>query len=219
MAFSTCSFHHQVSRPQRCGRVVPHTSSVVLSSPFLMLFQISSVVPSATVYLSVSWSLSVWLCFQTCMWWDGCQVSWNVFPRSRSNARAYSRILSPSTSGFGLPYPIPPCTSLYPVPARPTWPFQSPHGIRNSDAGILAVPARSCSKNRSLTSSLRPLCGAYTDRKVTTRWPTMSFTKIMINISILHNNSKTNWSWLHLYITDYNSNRKMHSFSFFCSKA
>ena len=43
-------------------------------------------------------------------------------------SRTYSRVLSPSTSGSGLPYPIPPCTSLYPVPARPTWPFQSPHG-------------------------------------------------------------------------------------------
>ena len=96
----------------------------------------------------------------------------HVFPRSRSNARAYSRVLSPSTSGSGLPYPIPPCTSLYPVPELPTWPFQSPHGIRNSDAGILAVTACSWLKNRSLTSSLRPLCGAYTDRKVTTRWPT-----------------------------------------------
>ena len=64
----------------------------------------------------------------------------HVFPRSRSNARVYSRVLPPSTSGSGLPYPIPPCTSLYPVPA---WPFQSPHEIRNSDAGILAVTARS----------------------------------------------------------------------------
>ena len=105
----------------------------------------------------------------------------HVFPRSRSNARAYSRILSPSTSGFSLPYPIPPCTSLYPVPAWPTWLFQSPHGIRNSDAGILAVTARSWSKKRSLTSSLRPLCGAYTDRKVTTCWPTMSFTKMILS--------------------------------------
>ena len=49
----------------------------------------------------------------------------HVFPRSRSNARAYSRILSPSTSGSSLPYPIPPCISLYPVPARPTWPFMA----------------------------------------------------------------------------------------------
>ena len=31
----------------------------------------------------------------------------HMFPRSRSNARVYSRILSPSTSGSGLPYPIP----------------------------------------------------------------------------------------------------------------
>ena len=108
----------------------------------------------------------------------------HVFPRSRSNARAYSRILSPSTSGSGLPYPIPPCTSLYPVPARPTCPFQSPHGIRNSDAGILAATARSWSKNRSLTSSLKPLCGAYTDRKVTTRWPIMSFTKIILSLNL-----------------------------------
>ena len=105
----------------------------------------------------------------------------HVFPRSRSNARGYSRILSPSTSGFGLPYPTPPCTSLYPAPARPTWPFQSPHGIRNSDAGIMAFTACSWSKNRSLTSSLRPLCGAYTDRKVTTCWPTMSFTKMILS--------------------------------------
>ena len=66
-------------------------------------------------------------------------------------------------------------------PARPTWPFQSPHGIRNSDPGILAVTARSWSKNRSLTSSLRPLCGAYTDRKVTTCWPTISFTNMILS--------------------------------------
>ena len=233
MAFSTCSFHHQVSRCQRCGRVVPHTSSVVLSSPVLMLFQISSVAPSATpadvltCKLKTSWKLllvwgslsfqtlrrgvnlhldfrgisilmshtrswccratsspgitftsvtsfrmvlSVWLCFQT-MFPELYVMRWlsrflkHVFPRSRSNARSYSRILSPATSGSGLPYPIPPCTSLYPVPAWPTWPFQSPHGIRNSDAGILAVTACSWSKNRSLTSSLRPLCGAYTEER------------------------------------------------------
>ena len=47
MAFSTCSFHHQVSRRQWLGRVVPHIS-VVLSRPVLMLFQISSVAASAT---------------------------------------------------------------------------------------------------------------------------------------------------------------------------
>ena len=92
------------------------------------------------------WSLFAWLCFPTCMWWDGCHISWNVFPRSRSNARAYSRILSPSTSGYSLPYPIPPCTSLYPVPARPTWLFQSPHGIRNSDVGILMQGGREIKK-------------------------------------------------------------------------
>ena len=97
------------------------------------------------------------------MRWLSCFLK-HVFPRSRSNARAYSRILSPSTSGSGLPYPMPPCTSQYPVPAWHTWPFQSPHGIKNPDAGILAVTARSWSKNRSLTWSLRPLCGAYTDR-------------------------------------------------------
>ena len=201
MAFSTCSFHHQVSRGQRWGRIVPHTSSVILSRPVLMLFQLSSVAASATPALTcklktswkwllvwgsltfqtlrwgvnlrldfggTSWSLSAWLCFQTCTWWDGCHVSWNVFPRSKLNARAYSRVLSPSTSGSGLPYPMPPCTFLYPEPAWPTFSLQSPHGIINSDPGILAVIARSWSKNRSLTSSLRPLCGAYTDRKVTT---------------------------------------------------
>ena len=65
----------------------------------------------------------------------------------------------------------------------------STYGIRNSDTGILAVTARSWSKNRSLTSSLRPLCGAYTDRKVTTRWPTMSFTKIILLDTLW--NSKT----------------------------
>ena len=106
-----------------------------------------------------------------------------VFPRSRLNARAYSRVRSPSTSGSGLPYPMPPCTSLYPLPARPTWPFQSPHGIRNSNPGILALTARSWSKNRSwsLIPSLRLLCGAYTDRKVTTRWPIISFTKMILS--------------------------------------
>ena len=71
---SKCSFHYQVSRRQRCGRVVPHTSSFVLSSPVLMLFQISSVAPSATpadvlaCKLKTSWKwLLVWgsLSFQT----------------------------------------------------------------------------------------------------------------------------------------------------------
>ena len=38
------------------------------------------------------------------MRWLSCFLK-HVFSRSRSNARAYSRILSPSTSGFGLPYP------------------------------------------------------------------------------------------------------------------
>ena len=119
------------------------------------------------------WSLSAWLCFPTYVMRWLSRFLKHVFPRSRSNARAYSRVLSPSTSGSSLPYPIPPCTSLYPVPAWPTWPFQSPHGSRNSDAGILAVTARSWSKNRSLTSTLRPLCGAHTYRKVTTHWLTI----------------------------------------------
>ena len=52
--------------------------------------------------------------------------------------------------------------------------------IRNSDPGILAVTARSWSKNRSLTSSLRPLFGAYTDRKINPCWPTISFTKMIL---------------------------------------
>ena len=187
MVFFTCSFHHQVSWCQWWGRVVPHTSSVVLSSPVLMLFQISSVVPSATpadmltCKLKTSWKwLLIWgsLSFQTLRWgvnlrldFGGTSIlmshtrSWccratflpgitftsvtslrmvlrkrmksiyvamfpdlyvmrwlshflkHVFPRSRLNARAYVRILSPSTSGSALPYPIPQCTSLYPVPA------------------------------------------------------------------------------------------------------
>ena len=212
------------------GRDVPHTSSVVLSNPVLMLFQRSSVAPSATfadVLTCKTWKwLLIWgsLNFQILRWGVNLRldfggtsilmshtrswccratsspgitftsvtslsmvlqkrmnvcgyVSWlvhdeiavtfleQVFQRSRSNASAYSRVLPPSTSGSSLPYPIPPCTSLYPVPARPTWPFQSPHGIINSDAGILAVTAHSWSKNKSLTSSLRSLWGAYTDRK------------------------------------------------------
>ena len=59
-----------------------------------------------------------------------------------------------------------------------------PHGIENSDPGILAVTARSWSKNGSLTSSLRPLCGAYTDRQVTTRWPPISFTQMILSESL-----------------------------------
>ena len=39
------------------------------------------------------------------MRWLSCFLK-HEFPRSRSNARAYFRILSPSTSGSGLPYPI-----------------------------------------------------------------------------------------------------------------
>ena len=78
----------------------------------------------------------------------------HVFQRSRLNASAYSGILSPSTSGSGLLYPIPPCTSLYPVPARPTWPFQSPHGMRNSNPGIPGSHSTQLIKEQVLTSSL-----------------------------------------------------------------
>ena len=73
---------------------------------------------------------------------------------------------------------IPPCTSLY--PARPAWPFQSPHEIRNSNPGFLAVTAPRWSKKRSLTSS-QPLCGAFTHRMVFTCWPTISFTKMILS--------------------------------------
>ena len=78
MAFSTCSFHHQVSRRQRLGGVVPHTSSVVLSRQVLMLFQISSVAASATpadtlkCKLKTSWKwLLIWgpLSIQTLRRW------------------------------------------------------------------------------------------------------------------------------------------------------
>ena len=124
------------------------------------------------------WSLSAWLHFP----WLVCDTMavtfLDMFSRSRSNAKAHPRVLSSSTSGSELPYPIQPCTSLYSMPARPTWPFQSPHGIRNSE---LAVTAHSWSKYRSLTLSLKPLCGAYRDRKVTTRWPTISFTKMILS--------------------------------------
>ena len=77
MAFSKCSFHHQVSRHQWLGWVVRYTSSVVLSSPALMLFQIFSVAASAapadmlTCKLKNSWKwLLVWgyLSFQTLRW-------------------------------------------------------------------------------------------------------------------------------------------------------
>ena len=48
MAFFMCSFHHQDSRHQQWGRVLPQISLLVLSRPVLMLFQISSVAASAT---------------------------------------------------------------------------------------------------------------------------------------------------------------------------
>ena len=230
MAFSTCSFHHQVSWCQRRGRIVPHTSSIVLSRPVLMLFQISSVIS--------------YTCRCTHMWIEDLLemfASLRVFKLSNFKARgelalgfrwhisphvAYKRLM---LQGYFLArdhfyicdkfahglqkkdevclcghvsrlvrdemavtfletcvpkgsltlniwfWPaIPQPTMhfpLYPVPAWPTWLFQSPHGIRNSDPRILVVTACSWSKNRSLTSSLRPPCGANTDRKVTTRWP------------------------------------------------
>ena len=64
----------------------------------------------------------------------------HVFPRSRLNARTHSRVLLPSTPSSGLMYAIPPCTSLYPVPARPTWPFQSPHGSSRLSTLMIDVP-------------------------------------------------------------------------------
>ena len=49
MASSTSLIHHQVSRRDRWGFVVPHTSSVVFSKPVLSFAQISSVVVAASV--------------------------------------------------------------------------------------------------------------------------------------------------------------------------
>ena len=81
------------------------------------------------------------------MWWDACHVSWNVFPRSRLNARVYSKVLSPWTSGSGLPYPHPiPCIQF----------LHSLHGCSNLHMGseilILAVTACSWSKNITQTT-------------------------------------------------------------------
>ena len=103
----------------------------------------------------------------------------HVFPRSRLNTRTYSKVLSSSTSGSGLPYPIPPCTSLYPVPARPTWPFQSPHG---SEIQILRSwqSQYQLIKEQVLNPITRPLCWAFTYRMVTTWWSTISFTKMIL---------------------------------------
>ena len=247
VAFSTCSFHHQVSQHQWLGWVVPHNSSDVLSSPVLMLFQISSVAASVTpadmltCKLKTSWKwLLVWgsLSFQTlrrgvnlrldfggtsilmshtrswccrasslpgitftsvkslhmvlrkrmksvcmAMFPDLYLMRWlsrflkHVFPRSRSKARAYSRVLSPSTSGSSLSCPMhfpvsSACTAYMAVPIY-TW-------EQKFNAGILAVTVCSWSKNRSLTTSLRPLCRVYTDRNVTTHWLTVSFTKMSL---------------------------------------
>ena len=104
-----------------------------------------------------------------------------VFQRSRLNASAYSGILSPSTSGSGLLYPIPPCTSLYPVPARPTWPFQSPHGMRNSNPGIPGSHSTQLIKEQVFNLIIRPLCGAFTHRMVSTCWPIISFPKMILS--------------------------------------
>ena len=59
MAFSTCSLNHQVSQLQWFGRVMPH-SSVVLNSPVLMLFQISSVTASAPPADALTCKLKTW---------------------------------------------------------------------------------------------------------------------------------------------------------------
>ena len=58
-----------------------------------------------------------------------------VFPRRRSNARAYSRILSPSTSGSGLPYPIPPWH--FPLPSACTAFMAIPISIWHQEFGTL----------------------------------------------------------------------------------
>ena len=246
MAFFTCSFHHQFSRRQWWGRVVPHTSSVVLSRPVLMLFQISSVAASATpaltcelrtpwkwllVWGSLSfqtlrsgwtcawvlvahlsscriqeadvagllprrgsvlllwqvygwscwkgWSLPVWLHFPTCTWWVGCRVSWNLFPRSRLNARAYSRVLSPSVvlachtpSHHALPCIL----CLHGLHGRSNLHMGSEIRILGSWQSQHAADQRTGPQPHH-----RPLCGAFSDRKVTTCWPTISFTKMILS--------------------------------------
>ena len=62
----------------------------------------------------------------------------------------------------------------------PTWPFQSPHGIRKKMV-LGSWQSQHTAHQRTGPSSLRPLCGAYTDRKVTTRCPTISFTKVILS--------------------------------------
>ena len=54
------------------------------------------------------------------------------------------------------------------------------YGNRNPMLGSWQSQHAAYQKNRSLNSSLRPLCGAYTDRKVTTGWPIISFTMMSL---------------------------------------
>ena len=82
--------------------LISHTRSLCSSTTSSPGITFTSVTRLPMV-LRKGWSLSAWLCFPTCTWWDGCHVSWNVFQGSRLNARA--RVLSPSTSGSGLLYP------------------------------------------------------------------------------------------------------------------
>ena len=238
MAFSMCSFHHQVIRCQRCGRVVPHTSSVVLSSPVLMLFQISSVAPSATPADVLTCKLKTWkwllvwgsLSFQTLRWgvnlrldfggtsilmlhtrswccratslpesllhlWQVCAWSYgkgwtlsvwlfpdlylmrwlscffkHVFPRSRPKLG--------HTLGFShLQHLVRACHT----PSHHALPcIQCLHGLHGRSnlhmgseilmLGVWQSQQAADQRTGPWTSSLRPLCGAYTDRKVTTCW-------------------------------------------------
>ena len=131
--------------------LIPHTRSWCCRSTSSPRITFTSV----TSLRMVLWIKMKSICVATfpdlyVMRWLSCSFE-HVFPRSRLNARAYSRFLSPSTSGSSLPYSIPLCTFLYPTPA---WPFQSISTFRNFNPGILAVTAPSWSKNRSLTSPL-----------------------------------------------------------------
>ena len=181
---------------------------------------------------------------ETCMWWDGCHVSCNMFPRSRLNARAYSSVLSPLTSDSTCLTPphfpaSSACMAYMAIPIS-TWDQKSkswdpgshstqlieeqvlnfiirplcrghPRGwfgrkslpkladfslswaegekkmyrmyreIQNLDQNFLK--SWNCLKTSLYLKALGwlLLCGAYTDRRVNTCWPTTSFTKMILS--------------------------------------
>src|SRR5260221_7451397 len=106
----------------------------------------------------------------------------HVLATTSSIAQANSNNISPSA--FRIPNPFPPCTSSNPSDLAPTCPFMSPHTTNLSMASIPIKTPPNEVKNSSFSSVVLPTCGAYTDTRFNTDFPTVTLSTMTLSLTL-----------------------------------